>query len=38
MPFRNEGGAAGKILDRLALGCVAVGVLIGLYACYGFFK
>jgi len=36
--FGHERDSAGMILDYLALGCVAVGVLIGLYACYSFFK
>jgi hypothetical protein len=32
----HERGAAGKLSDYLALGCVIVGMLIGLYAVYGF--
>jgi hypothetical protein len=35
MPDR-ERGAAKKLPDHLALGCVIVGMLIGLYAVYGF--
>jgi len=37
MPDR-ERDAVGKFSDRLALGCVMVGMLIGLYAVYGFLK
>jgi hypothetical protein len=33
--FGHERDAAGKSLDRLVLGCIIVGVLIGLYACHG---
>jgi len=36
--FGDERGAAGKILDGLAFGCVTFGILIGLYACYEFLK
>jgi hypothetical protein len=32
----HERGAVGKLSDYLALGCVIVGMLIGLYAVYGF--
>jgi hypothetical protein len=32
--FGHERNEAGKSLDRLVLGCIIVGVLIGLYACY----
>jgi hypothetical protein len=34
----REGDAVGKFSDRVALGCVMVGMLIGLYAVYGFLK
>jgi hypothetical protein len=31
-------GVLGKLSDHLALGCVMVGMLIALYAVYGFFE
>jgi hypothetical protein len=34
----RERGAVGKLSDHLALGCVMVGMLIALYAVYGFLK
>jgi hypothetical protein len=34
----RERDVVGKLSDRLALGCVMVGMLIGLYAVYGFLK
>jgi hypothetical protein len=36
--FGHERDSKGMVVDYLAFGCVAVGGLIGLCACYGFFK
>jgi len=33
--FGHKRDEAGKSLDRLVFGCIIVGTLIGLYACYG---
>jgi hypothetical protein len=35
---RHERDAVGKLSDRLALGCIIVGLLIGICSFYGFLK
>ena len=36
--FKHERDAVGKLSDRLALGCIIVGLLIGVCSFYGFLK